>query len=87
MFEEQPSFERMSPMAAKPDPLDPGWGEDLAWLDRDPEREHWLDRLCELDEPDLEDEDEYWDHDDLTAEELAAAANTKLLQVRVRAGA
>ena len=71
MFEEQPSFERMSPMAAKPDPLDPGWGEDLAWLDRDPEREHWLDRLCELDEPDLEDEDEYWDHDDLTAEELA----------------
>ena len=33
---------------------DPGWDEDLAWLDRDPmtaeEREASLDRLCEQDE-------------------------------------
>jgi hypothetical protein len=34
------------------------------------ELEASLDRLCELDDPDLE-EEEYWDHDDLTAEELA----------------
>jgi hypothetical protein len=35
------------------------------------ELEAQLDRLCALDEPDQEDEDEYWDHDGLTAEELA----------------
>ena len=65
-------------MAAMPDPADPGWDDDLTWLDRDPatpaEREAWLDRLCELDEPDLE--EEYWDHDDLTAEELADIQET-----------
>jgi hypothetical protein len=53
MFEEQFSFERMSPMPAIPDRADPGWDGDLAWPD----------------EP--EPEEEYWDHDDLTAEELA----------------
>ncbi len=75
-------------MPSVPVPADPGWDDDLAWLDRDPmtaeEREASLDRLCELDEPDDEDEDEYWDHDDLTAEELAEireAAADELLAV------
>ena len=75
-------------MPSVPVPADPGWDDDLAWLDRDPmtraELEAQLDRLCELDEPDLEDEDEYWDHDDLTAEELAEireAAADELLAV------
>ena len=43
-------------------PADPGWDEDLTWLDRDPvtaaEFEASLDRLCELDEGPGEDEDE-----------------------------
>jgi len=56
-------FERMSAMAAMPDSADSGWDGDLAWLDRDPvtpeEREASLDRLCELDEPDPEYEEEY----------------------------
>src|SRR5262249_35174496 len=60
-------------MAAMPDSADPGWDDDLAWLDRDSvtpaEREAALDRLCELDDPALE-EEEYGDYD-LTAEELA----------------
>jgi hypothetical protein len=42
-------------MPASPVPADPGWDEDLAWLDRDPmtaaEREEVLDRICEHDEP------------------------------------
>ena len=42
-------------MPPEPVPADPGWDEDLAWLDRDPmtaeEFEASLDRLCELDEP------------------------------------
>ena len=41
-------------MLPSPVPADPGWDEDLAWLDRDPvtaaEFEASLDRLCELDE-------------------------------------
>ena len=41
-------------MLPSPVPADPGWGEGLAWLDRDPvtaaEFEASLDRLCELDE-------------------------------------
>jgi len=41
-------------MPPSPVPADPGWDEDLAWLDRDPmtaaEFEASLDRLCELDE-------------------------------------
>ena len=58
-------------MAAMPDPADAGWDEDLTWLDRDPERGHWLDRAREHDEPGPEEEEEYWDHDELTVEELA----------------
>ena len=75
-------------MAAMPDSADPGWDDDLAWLDRDPatpeELEAALDRLCELDEPDPEYEEEYGDHDELTAEELAeiqAAAADEVLAV------
>ena len=71
-------------MPSVPVPADPGWDDDLAWLDCDPERDHWLDRAREHDEPDLEDEDEYCDHDDLTAEELAEireAAADELLAV------
>jgi hypothetical protein len=41
-------------MPSVPVPADPGWDDDLAWLDRDPmtraELEAQLDRLCELDE-------------------------------------
>ena len=38
-------------MPASPAPADPGWDDDLAWLDRDPERECWLDRAREHDDP------------------------------------
>src|SRR6201989_1891891 len=41
-------------MPASPASADPGWDDDLAWLDRDPmtaaEREASLDRLCEQDD-------------------------------------
>ena len=61
-------------MLPSPVPADPGWDEDLAWLDRDPmtaaEFEASLDRLCELDEGPGEDEDEDY-FAPLTAEELA----------------
>jgi hypothetical protein len=56
-------------MPPEPVPADPGWDEDLAWLDRDPERETWLDRAREHDEPPLA--EEYEDREPLTAEELA----------------
>ena len=56
-------------MSPEPGPADPGWDEDLAWLDRDPERDCWLDRAREHDEP--PGEEEYEDHAPLTAEELA----------------
>ena len=56
-------------MPASPAPADPGWDEDLAWLDRDPERECWLDRAREHDEP--PEPEEYEDYASLTAEELA----------------
>ena len=52
-------------MPPEPVPADPGWDEDLAWLDRDPERESWLDRAREHDEPPLA--EEYEDHEPLTA--------------------
>lgn len=73
-------------MPLSPGPADPGWDEDLAWLDRDPmtaaEREAWLDRVCEEGEPpELE---EHEDVDPLTAEELAEireAAADELLAV------
>src|SRR5580693_4883590 len=61
-------------MPPEPVSADPGWDEDLAWLDRDPmmaaEFEASLDRLCELDEGSGEDEDENY-LAPLTAEELA----------------
>jgi hypothetical protein len=74
-------------MPPEPVPADPGWDEDLAWLDRDPmtgaEREAWLDRLCAMDDDPSDGPQEYWDpqscapppgEDELTAEELAGAA-------------
>jgi len=69
-------------MPASPAPADPGRDEDLAWLDRDPERDCWRDRAREHDEPPQE--EEYEDHQPLTAEELAeieAAAADELLAV------
>ena len=61
-------------MLPSPVPADPGQGEDLAWLDRDPvtaaEFEASLDRLCERDEGPGEDEDEDY-YPPLTAAELA----------------
>ena len=71
-------------MPPEPVPADPGRDEDLAWLDRDPEREVWLDRVCEQDEPPGEDE-EYEEYAALTAEELAGigeAAADELLAVK-----
>ena len=50
-------------------PRGPGWDEDLAWLDRDPERDCWLDRAREHDEP--PEPDEYEDYAALTEQELA----------------
>src|SRR6266704_4083435 len=73
-------------MPPEPVPADPGWDEDLAWLDRDPERESWLDRAREHDEPPLE--EEYEDHVPLTAHELAEiedAAGDELLAVAAAA--
>src|SRR5690242_5531207 len=70
-------------MLPSPVPADPGWGEDLAWLDRDPERETWLDRAREHDEPPGEDEDD-GNFEPFTAEELAEieeAAADELLAV------
>jgi len=69
-------------MPPEPVPADPGWDEDLTWLDRDPERETWLDRAREHDEPPLD--EEYADHEPLTGEELAEireAAADELLAV------
>ena len=74
-------------MPSVPAPADPGWGEDPAWLDRDPmtaaEREAWLDRLCAQDDDPSDQPEEYWDpescapppgEDELTAEELTGVA-------------
>jgi hypothetical protein len=69
-------------MPPEPVPADPGWDEDLAWLDRDPERESWLDRAREHDEP--PEPEEYEHYAPLTAEELAEireAAADELLAV------
>src|ERR1700730_6281359 len=75
-------------MPPSPVPADPGWDEDLAWLDRDPmtagEFEASLDRLCALDEGYREDEDD-GNFEPFTAEELAeieAAAADELLAVK-----
>ena len=63
-------------MPASSVPADPGRDDDLAWLDRDPmtaqEREEWLDRVCEHDEPPKP--EEYEDFGPLPTEELASAA-------------
>jgi hypothetical protein len=70
-------------MPPEPVPANPGWDEDLAWLDRDPEREVWLDRVREHDDPPLE--EEYADYAPLTAEELAGireAAADELLAIQ-----
>ncbi|MGH3123586.1 MAG: hypothetical protein ACRDND_21565, partial [Streptosporangiaceae bacterium] len=69
-------------MPASPAPADPGWDDDLAWLDRDPERECWQDRAREHDEP--PEPEEYEDYAPLTEEELAEigeAAADELLAV------
>ena len=75
-------------MPASPASADPGWDDDLTWLDRDPvtaaEREASLDRLCEQDEGYREEEDEFGDVEPLTPEELAEireAAADELLAV------
>jgi len=57
-------------MPPSPAPAGPGWDEDLAWLDRDPEREVWLARARQHDDPPGEDEG-YGDFEPFTAEELA----------------
>jgi hypothetical protein len=77
-----PSSERTWFMPPEPVPANPGRDDDLAWLDRDPERETWLDRAREHDDPPLE--QEYADYEPLTAEELAGigeAAADELLAV------
>ena len=69
-------------MSPSPVPADPGWDEDLAWLDRDPEREDWLARAREHDEP--PEPEEYEDFPDLTPdelEEIRQAAADELLAV------
>src|SRR5438105_3752750 len=71
-------------MPPSPVPADPGWDEDLAWLDRDPEREVWLARAREHDEPPGEDEDDGY-FEPFTPEELAEiqeAAADELLAVK-----
>ena len=55
-------------MLASSVPADPGWDDDLAWLDRDPERESWQDRAGEHDEP--PEPEDYEDYAPLTEEEL-----------------
>src|SRR6201995_4043744 len=74
-------------MPASQASADPGWDDDLAWLDRDPmtaaERQASLDRLCEQDEG-YREEDEYGDVEPFTQEELAEiheAAFDELLAV------
>src|SRR5690349_13448150 len=75
-------------MPASPASADPGWDDDLTWLDRDPvtaaEREASLDRLCEQDEGYRVEEDDFGDVEPLTPEELAEireAAADELLVV------
>ena len=71
-------------MPPEPVPADPGWDGDLAWLDRDPERESWLDRAREHDESPESEPEEYEDYAPFTGEELAEireAAADELLAV------
>ena len=72
-------------MLPSPVPADPGWDEDLAWLDRDPEREVWLARAREHDEAPAPGEEEYEDYAPFTPDELAEideAAADELLAVK-----
>jgi hypothetical protein len=87
MFEEQSFFRAVVVHAPVTGSRGPGWDEDLTWLDRDPEREDWLDQAHEHDEPPGEDEEyeEYEEYAPLTAEELAEieeAAADELLAVK-----
>ena len=73
-------------MPPEPVPAEPEWDDDPAWSRPDPmtaaEREAWLDRVCEQDEP--PGEEEFEDFDPLTPEELAEvrqAAADELLAV------
>ena len=69
-------------MPPEPVPANPGWDEDLSWLDRDPERETWLDRAREHDDP--PGDEEFENFEPLTPDELAeirAAAADELLAV------
>jgi Domain of unknown function (DUF222) len=68
-------------MPPEPVPADPGWDEDLAWLDRDPERETWLDLARKYDDPPEPEEsggfpgltpDEVAEIEDAAADELLA---------------
>ena len=68
-------------MPPSPVPADSGWDEDLTWLDRDPERETWLDRVREHDDPPEPEEsggfpgltpDEVAEIEDAAADELLA---------------
>src|SRR6516164_8689518 len=74
-------------MPPEPVPADPGWDDDLTWLDRDPatpaERAEWLDRVAEADDP--PEPEEYEDFDLFTPGELAEirqAAADDLLAVK-----
>jgi hypothetical protein len=82
-------------MPSVPAPAAPGWGEDPAWLDRDPmtaaEREAWLDRLCARDDDPADAPEEYWDpescapppgQDELTAAELAGIGEAAADELR-----
>src|ERR1700748_3691531 len=84
MFDNNPFSERSWFMLPSPVPADPGWDEDLTWLDRDPEREDWLARAREHDKPPDEDEDDGY-FESFTPEELAEiqeAAADELLAVK-----
>jgi Domain of unknown function (DUF222) len=77
------SSERSWFMPPEPVPADPGWDEDLTWLDRDPERETWLDRAREHDDP--PEPEESGGFPGLTADEVAEiedAAADELLAVK-----
>jgi Domain of unknown function (DUF222) len=74
-------------MPPEPVPADPGWDGDPAWLDQDPmtaeEREAWLDRLCDQDEP--PDEEDLAEFDPLTpaeAAEIREAAADEMLAIK-----
>ena len=54
------------------------------WTEPDPERESWLDRAREHDEPPLE--EEYEDHEPLTEEELAGIRERRPLMCCSRSG-